>query len=198
MANIFLEKLNLFVAIFLGLMVVGVIIFRVIPSNIATKTISNINSNSTSNTANGAMNNRTYKSNSGNTSKQNNVNSEGFYISPEDDFQVQQNQTGSQENSYYSSKTPQSSYNQQSKSTGKTYQQEKDEALRKLLVNPININTATKSQLDLLPGIGPITAQKIIDYRNKIGKFTSIDQLIEVKGIGPKKLRDIKPYVRIN
>ncbi|MBI2842851.1 MAG: helix-hairpin-helix domain-containing protein [Armatimonadetes bacterium] len=59
----------------------------------------------------------------------------------------------------------------------------------------VNINTAGPEELDTLPGVGPVTAQKIIDYRNQIGGFTSIDQLIDVKGIGPKKFEQMRPFV---
>lgn len=61
----------------------------------------------------------------------------------------------------------------------------------------ININTAAEAELDRLPGVGPVTAKKIIEYRNSIGGFKTIDQLIEVKGIGPKKLEQIRPHVRL-
>ncbi|MEN6521312.1 MAG: helix-hairpin-helix domain-containing protein [Armatimonadota bacterium] len=61
----------------------------------------------------------------------------------------------------------------------------------------VNINTAGLGELDQLPGIGPVTAQKIIDYRNQIGRFSTIEQLENVKGIGPKKLEQIRPYVRL-
>jgi competence protein ComEA len=59
----------------------------------------------------------------------------------------------------------------------------------------VNINTASITELDRLPGVGPATAQKIIDYRNQIGRFSSIDQLLEVKGIGTKKLEQMRPYI---
>jgi comEA protein len=52
----------------------------------------------------------------------------------------------------------------------------------------ININTATLAQLDSLPGIGPVLAQRIIDYREAHGPFTSLSQLTLVEGIGQKKL----------
>ncbi|MEN6371681.1 MAG: helix-hairpin-helix domain-containing protein [Armatimonadota bacterium] len=61
----------------------------------------------------------------------------------------------------------------------------------------VNINTAGLAELDQLPGVGPVTAQKIIDYRNQVGRFSTIEQLENVKGIGPKKLEQMRPYVRL-
>jgi competence ComEA-like helix-hairpin-helix protein len=58
----------------------------------------------------------------------------------------------------------------------------------------ININTATQAQLELLPGIGPSLASRIISHRNEHGAFATVDALDDVKGIGPKKLEDIAPY----
>ena len=61
----------------------------------------------------------------------------------------------------------------------------------------VNINTAGMAELDRLPGVGPVTAQNIIDYRTQIGRFTSVEQVEDVKGIGPKKLEKMRPYVRL-
>ena len=59
----------------------------------------------------------------------------------------------------------------------------------------LNLNLATQSQLEDLPGLGPVTAGRIIAYREKKGRFTSIRQLLEVDGIGPKKFDGIKDLV---
>ncbi|MEV6286538.1 ComEA family DNA-binding protein [Kribbella sp. NPDC051770] len=61
----------------------------------------------------------------------------------------------------------------------------------------VNLNTATLDQLDDLPGVGPVLAQRILDYRTEHGRFTTIDQLQEVSGVGTKKYEDLKPHVRI-
>ena len=55
-------------------------------------------------------------------------------------------------------------------------------------VAPIDINKATAAELRQLPGVGPVMAKKIIDYRRKNGYFLSVDGLINVDGVGPKRL----------
>lgn len=62
---------------------------------------------------------------------------------------------------------------------------------------PINVNTATSAQLENLPGIGPVIAQRIVDYRNTYGPFSSPGQLINVSGIGEKRLAAIWDYITI-
>ena len=61
----------------------------------------------------------------------------------------------------------------------------------------ININTASASQLDTLPGVGPAYAQRIIDYRGANGGFKSIDEIQNVKGIGPKTFEKLKDQITI-
>ena len=61
----------------------------------------------------------------------------------------------------------------------------------------INLNTATQAQLETLPGVGPVTAQAILVWRSKNGPFTSVAQLQEVDGIGPKTFAKIEPYVTV-
>ena len=62
---------------------------------------------------------------------------------------------------------------------------------------PLNINTATAPQLETLPGIGTVIAQRIVDYRNTYGPFSSPGQLLNVSGIGEKKLDSIWDYITI-
>jgi competence protein ComEA len=60
---------------------------------------------------------------------------------------------------------------------------------------PVHLNTATLEQLDALPGVGPVTAQKILAYRQAHGAFSSVDELDAVPGIGPARLADLRSLV---
>lgn len=61
----------------------------------------------------------------------------------------------------------------------------------------ISLNTATESQFEALPGIGPAMASRIVEYRKKIGSFSSIEQLTEVPGIGNKLLEKIRDQLTL-
>lgn len=60
---------------------------------------------------------------------------------------------------------------------------------------PLDLNTATLEQLDALPGVGPVTAQKILDYRRQHGAFSSVDELDAIPGIGPARLDTLRDLV---
>jgi competence protein ComEA len=62
---------------------------------------------------------------------------------------------------------------------------------------PIDLNRATLAQLDGLPGVGPVTAQRILDWRGKHGRFASIAQLREIPGIGERKFAQLKALVTV-
>ena len=61
----------------------------------------------------------------------------------------------------------------------------------------LDLNTATVAQLDALPGVGPVTAAAIVAWRQANGKFTSVDQLADVDGIGPGRLEKLRALVRV-
>jgi competence protein ComEA len=63
---------------------------------------------------------------------------------------------------------------------------------------PININTASQDELEALPGIGPVIAQKIILYRTANGPFTKIEDIQKVSGIGPKTFEEIKTLITVD
>lgn len=62
---------------------------------------------------------------------------------------------------------------------------------------PVDLNTATAEQLEALPGVGPATATAILAYREQAGGFRSVDDLLEVRGIGDAKMEQLRPLVRV-
>jgi competence protein ComEA len=61
----------------------------------------------------------------------------------------------------------------------------------------VNVNTADQATLETLPGVGPVTAQAILAYRSENGPFSSVDELVEVSGIGEATLAEIAPHVTL-
>ena len=61
----------------------------------------------------------------------------------------------------------------------------------------INVNTASETELETLPDVGPVTAAAIIDHRTQNGPFAAVDDLIDVSGIGPATLEQIRPFVTV-
>src|SRR5215471_14159649 len=68
-------------------------------------------------------------------------------------------------------------------------------ATKKPPVHPIDINSANSVQLQEVPGIGPATAEKILAMRKSYGAFKSVDDLLSVRGIGPKRLEKMRKYL---
>jgi comEA protein len=74
----------------------------------------------------------------------------------------------------------------------------RSEATKKPPLKPININTATSDELQQVPGIGPVTADKILQMRKSYGAFKSVDDLLSIRGIGKKRLEKMRKYLTVS
>jgi competence ComEA-like helix-hairpin-helix protein len=70
-------------------------------------------------------------------------------------------------------------------------------AKKKPPLHPVNLNTASSAELQQVPGIGPSTAEKILQARKSYGAFKSVNELQAIRGIGPKKLEKMRPYLTV-
>jgi|SRR5208337_2418038 len=70
-------------------------------------------------------------------------------------------------------------------------------AKKKPPLHPVNLNTATSAELQQVPGIGPATAEKILQARKSYGRFKSVNDLQAIRGIGPKKLDKMRKYLTV-
>ena len=71
-------------------------------------------------------------------------------------------------------------------------------AQKQLPAKPIDLNAASVKELQQLPGVGPVTAQRIIEMREKSGRFRRVEDLLAIRGISQKKLEAVKPYVTVS
>jgi competence ComEA-like helix-hairpin-helix protein len=70
-------------------------------------------------------------------------------------------------------------------------------AKKKPPLKPVNINTATSEELQQVPGIGPVTADKILQMRKSYGAFKSVDDLLAIRGLGQKRLDKMRKYLTV-
>src|SRR6266478_3125946 len=71
-------------------------------------------------------------------------------------------------------------------------------AKKKPPLKPVNLNTATSEELQQVPGIGPATAEKILQMRKSYGAFKSVDDLLSIKGLGKKRLEKMRKYLTVS
>jgi competence ComEA-like helix-hairpin-helix protein len=62
---------------------------------------------------------------------------------------------------------------------------------------PLDLNTATVEQLTQLPGVGPVTAKAIVDFRTKSGPFRRVEDLLAIRGITERRLKELRPYITV-
>ena len=107
---------------------------------------------------------------------------------PTKDKKMEEKQNTERIQSNKQSKTTEKSQNTTSISTNTTGKNQNTK---------VNINTATQTELETLPGIGPSTASKIVSYRKENGKFKSIEEIKKVNGIGESKYKKIKELIKV-
>jgi len=78
-----------------------------------------------------------------------------------------------------------------------TGEEEKKGVKTEVTTRQVFLNTATQEDLERLPGIGPVTAGRIIKYREERGFFSSLEELTKVKGVGQKTVEKLKPYLKL-
>jgi len=72
-----------------------------------------------------------------------------------------------------------------------------DAGRKKPPAKPVNLNTATSEELQLVPGVGPATADKILQMRKSYGAFKSVDDLLAIRGLGAKRLEKMRKYLTV-
>src|SRR6267143_829615 len=72
-----------------------------------------------------------------------------------------------------------------------------DAGRKKPPAKPVNLNTATSEELQLVPGVGPATADKILQMRKSCGAFKSVDDLLAIRGLGAKRLEKMRKYLTV-
>src|SRR6267378_4255450 len=72
-----------------------------------------------------------------------------------------------------------------------------DAGKKKPPAKPLDLNTATSEELQQVPGIGPATADKILQMRKSYGAFKSVDDLLAIRGLGPKRLEKMRKYLTV-
>ena len=72
-----------------------------------------------------------------------------------------------------------------------------DAGKKKPPAKPVDLNTATSEELQQVPGIGPATAEKILQMRKSYGAFKSVDDLLAIRGLGPKRLEKMRKYLTV-
>jgi competence protein ComEA len=112
-------------------------------------------------------------------------------VSPDVTLQQGQSMSPQSESAEVTSATPQISAEASTSSAP-------SEAVEPSNASPIDLNTASDSELMQISGIGPVTAEKILEFRQLHGRFSSVEQLLDVQGIGVKKLELIRPFVTVS